>query len=351
MSHILVTGGTGYIGSHTCLQILLSGFEISIIDSYVNSSSKVLESLIKLGKEYKKDFFGKINFYKGDIRDELLLDSIFKKNNLNSRPITSVIHFAGFKAVGESFYDPLKYWQNNLNGSISLFKVMNQNNCRNIIFSSSATVYSQTNSFPVSEEGITAASNPYGQTKLAIEKLLHDLSNSDERWKIIVLRYFNPVGAHPSGIIGEDPVGIPNNLFPIICQVASGRIDRLKVFGNNWPTKDGTCLRDYIHVMDLAEAHKASIELLSDNKQYNFLVLNIGNGIGISVLEAINTFQDINKCKISYSFVERRNGDLPVVIADNKKALSLLNWKPKRNINQMCRDAWNWQYKNPNGYD
>ena len=349
MSHILVTGGTGYIGSHTCLLLLLSGFEISIIDSNINSSPKVLKSLIELGKEYNKNFLNKVHFYKGDIQDQILLDSIFKKNKLNSKPINTVIHFAGLKAVGESFQYPLKYWHNNLNGSTSLFKVMEENGCKNIVFSSSATVYSQKNSFPVSENGIIAPINPYGQTKLAIEKLLRDLTNSDESWRVISLRYFNPVGAHSRGNIGENPVGIPNNLFPIICNVASGRTSKLEVFGNNWPTRDGTCLRDYIHVMDLAEAHKASIELLFEMKE-NFLVLNIGNGIGISVLEAIHTFEEINKCEIAYSFAEKRNGDIPILVADNKRALSLLNWKPTRDINQMCRDAWNWQKKNPNGY-
>ena len=349
MNHILVTGGTGYIGSHTSFLLLLSGFEISIIDSNVNSSPKVLESLIKLGKEYNKNFSDQIHFYKGDIQDQSLLDSIFKKSKSNSKPINAVIHFAGFKAVGESFQDPLKYWNNNLNGSIYLFKVMRENGCKNIVFSSSATVYCQKNSFPVSENGIISPSNPYGQTKLAIEKLLSDLTISDENWRVISLRYFNPVGAHVRGNIGENPVGTPNNLFPIICNVASGKTSKLEVFGNTWPTRDGTCLRDYIHVMDLAEAHKASIELLHEMKD-NFLVLNIGNGIGTSVLEAIHTFEEINKCKIPYSFSEKRNGDIPILVADNKRALSLLNWKPIRDINEMCRDAWNWQKKNPNGY-
>lgn len=349
MSHILITGGTGYIGSHTCLILLLSGFEVTIIDSNFNSSSKVINSLINLGKIYNQDFINKINFFKGSILDELLLDSIFKQSKLKSKPIKSVIHFAGFKAVGESFKNPIKYWQNNLNGSISLFKIMNLNECRNIVFSSSATVYSPKNSFPVSENGIIAPSNPYGQNKLAIERLLEDISNSDERWKIISLRYFNPVGAHSSGTIGEDPVGIPNNLFPFICQVALGKIKRLSIFGKNWPTKDGTCLRDYIHVMDLSEAHKSALELLFKMKE-NFLALNIGNGIGISVMEVINSFEKNNNCKIPYSFVEKRKGDIPILVANNKKALSLLNWIPKRDINEMCRDAWNWQKKNPDGY-
>ncbi len=349
MSHILITGGTGYIGSHTCLVLLLSDFEITIIDSNYNSSSNVINSLINLGKILKKNFINKIHFVKGDIRDETLLNNIFTKSQKNLNPIKAVIHFAGFKAVGESFKEPIKYWENNLLGSISLFKIMDLYECRNIVFSSSATVYSPLNSFPVSEDGVISPKNPYGNNKLAIETLLNDLSNSDERWKVISLRYFNPVGAHFSGNIGEDPIGLPNNLFPYICKVASGKLDKLNVFGNNWPTKDGTCLRDYIHVMDLSEAHKAALELLFKMKE-KFLTLNIGNGIGTSVLEVISSFERVNHCKVPFSIVEKREGDIPILIADNKRALKLLEWKPKRDINQMCRDAWNWQKKNPSGY-
>ena len=345
MKTILVTGGCGFIGSHTCLSLLEKGYHLIVVDSCVNSSEQVLRKLQNLSI-----INCTIKYFKGDLRDISFLRRVFEEAKKCNKPISSVIHFAGLKSVSESIRYPLKYWDNNVIGSINLFKIMDEFSCRTIVFSSSACIYGLTNQTFINEECEIKPINPYGQTKATIEKILNDLYvNSLSDWKIICLRYFNPVGAHHSGEIGEDPIGIPNNLFPYISQVAIERRKELDIFGSDWKTIDGTGVRDYIHIMDLAEAHLAALEYLIDKKK-NFLVLNIGTGIGTSVLQIVKIFEKINNCKMPYKLKMRRNGDLGTVIADNKKALAILNWTPKRNLEDICRDGWKWQKNNPYGY-
>ena len=347
MKTILVTGGTGYIGSHTCLELLKKGYKVIIIDSLVNSSEKVLGNINALLNQ--KNINNTFTFVKGDISNENLLEQIFKKAKDGYSPIAAVMHFAGLKSVSESVSNPLKYWDKNVGGSIKLFKIMEKYECRTIIFSSSATVYQIKDNSLLSESSPIKASNPYGQTKVAIESLLNDLFlNSQNNWKIVNLRYFNPIGAHNSGLLGEDPIGIPNNIFPIINKVAINQIPKLQIYGNDWPTDDGTGIRDYIHVMDLADGHIAAMEYLVKNKS-QIINLNLGTGKRTSVLELIKIFEQVNKVKINYEFVARRKGDHGVVIADNSLAKSLLNWEPKKNIYEMCKDGWNWQINNIKG--
>ena len=347
MKTILVTGGTGYIGSHTCLELLKKGYKVIIIDSLVNSSEKVLGNINALLNQ--KNIKNTFTFIKGDISNENLLEQIFKKAKDGYSPIAAVMHFAGLKSVSESVSNPLKYWDKNVGGSIKLFKIMEKYECRIIIFSSSATVYQIKDNSLLSESSPIKASNPYGQTKVAIESLLNDLFlNSQNNWKIVNLRYFNPIGAHNSGLLGEDPIGIPSNIFPIINKVAINQIPKLQIYGNDWPTDDGTGIRDYIHVMDLADGHIAAMEYLIKNKS-QIINLNLGTGKSTSVLELIKIFEQVNKVKINYEFVARRKGDNGVVIADNSLAKSLLNWEPKKNIYEMCKDGWNWQINNIKG--
>ena len=350
MINLLVTGGCGFIGSHTCLSLLERGFNVVVVDSNINSSKKSLKKIIEIGKLKNKKFNEKLSFIKGDIRDYSLLDSIFMNSLKSKFPIDAVIHFAGLKAVEESMKNPLLYWDNNLCGSISLFKVMEKYGCKNIVFSSSATVYGYSKKRLISEEEELKPSNIYGQTKLSVEKILGQLNDSSGgSWKIANLRYFNPIGAHETGLIGENPSSIPNNLFPYICKVACGQLEKLNIFGNDWNTPDGTCIRDYIHVVDLAEAHSETVVHLLKNKP-NFLSLNIGTGQGTSVLELVETFMKVNKCEIPFVFTERRKGDVPSVVADNNLALKTLDWTPKRVLVDMCRDGWQWQQKNPDGF-
>ena len=348
MKTILVTGGTGYIGSHTSLELLKKGYRVIIFDSLVNSSEKVINKINLLLND--KNLDNKFTFIKGDLSEAKLLEGVFEGSKEKGSPISSVIHFAGLKSVAESVSNPLKYWDKNVGGSINLFKIMEKFDCRTIIFSSSATVYQiKGNSF-LRESSPIQASNPYGQTKVAIESLLNDIFlNSQNNWKIVNLRYFNPIGAHDSGLLGEDPIGIPTNIFPIINKVAINEIPKLQIYGNDWPTHDGTGLRDYIHVMDLADGHIAAMEYLEKNKS-QIINLNLGTGKSTSVLDLIKIFEQVNKVKIKYEFVSRRKGDHGVVIADNSLAKSLLNWEPKRNIYDMCKDGWNWQINNRKGY-
>ncbi len=349
MKSILVTGGTGFIGSHTCLCLLEAGFHVVIVDSNINSSPLVVDR-IKLIYKKKLGSNDEINFFKGDIRNENFLEEIFLLSSKNGKPISAVIHFAGLKAVGESVLFPIKYWDVNVTGTISLLKVMEKNNCKTIVFSSSATIYGEGSSLCLTELSKIKPKNPYGFTKASIEQFLENIFESDKKnWRVINLRYFNPIGAHPSGFLGEDPIGEPNNLFPYICRVASGQYEKLKIFGNNWPTNDGTGIRDYIHVMDLAEAHTSALNFLIANKP-QFININIGTGKGTSVMELLITFKKVNKCKIPYVFVERRKGDSPIIVANNDLAVHLLNWKPIRNIEEMCIDGWNWHKNNPKGY-
>ena len=345
MHRILVTGGCGFIGSHTCLALLEKNYEVWVVDSLVNSSHLVLERIKKLSNKSNN-----IKFFKGDIRDIEFIRKVFQKAINNDLPISGVIHFAGLKSVGESNYEPIKYWDVNVNGTINLIRVMEESNCRSIVFSSSATIYGVKDDSPIKESFDIESINPYGNTKIVIEKLLKDLYlSSPDEWRISSLRYFNPIGAHESGLIGEDPLGIPNNIFPLIMQVGMRRISKLQVFGNDWDTQDGTGVRDYIHVLDLADGHILAMEYLF-NRKPQIINLNLGTGTGTSVLELINTFERVNNVSIPYEFTDRRRGDYATVIADNSKLIKVLNWKPKRDLLKMCVDGWRWQKSNPKGY-
>lgn len=333
---VLVTGGAGYIGSHTCVQLLEAGYDIVVLDNLCNSK---IEAVRRIKELTGKDFV----FVQGDIRDSDLLDDIFSKYDIDS-----VVHFAGLKAVGESVSVPLRYYRNNVTGSILLFESMQRNGVKNIVFSSSATVYGMAEKMPLREDAPLVAVNPYGRTKLMIEDILRDIYSADNSWNIILLRYFNPVGAHPSGRIGEDPNGIPNNLMPFISQVAVGKLKELNVFGNDYPTPDGTCIRDYIHVMDLADGHVKALEKIKENP--GVVAYNLGTGKGSSVMEMIAAFAEATGIKIPYKITGRRPGDAPVSYADPSKAEKELGWKASRNIIEMCRDLWTWQSQNPDGY-
>lgn len=335
---ILVTGGCGYIGSHTCIQLIKQGIDPVIIDNLYNGKEIVLDRIKKItGKRPR--------FYQGDIRNKDLLDSIFKENN-----IKGVIHFAGLKAVGESVRKPLEYYDVNVYGTINLLDAMKKANVKKFIFSSSATVYGSQPIIPYIETMETGEpTQPYGRSKLFIEKILQDLSIADQDWSITILRYFNPVGAHPSGLIGEDPQGIPNNLMPYITQVAIGKLASLAVFGNDYETRDGTCIRDFIHVMDLAEGHLAALNF--NDTQSGVNIFNLGSGQGNSVLEVIATFENVFRKKLPYHFAPRRDGDLPAYWANADRAKKLLNWETRLNLHDMVQDSWNWQSKNPNGFE
>tara|TARA_B100001248_G_C27343992_1_gene437751 strand:+ start:175 stop:1224 length:1050 start_codon:yes stop_codon:yes gene_type:complete len=349
MKNILVTGGAGFIGSHTCFNLLEKGYEIFSIDSYINSSR---ESLIRINEFFSinKTSRNKINIYEGDLRDEVFLNKIFQDAISDKKRIDAVIHFAGLKSVKESFYNPLLYWDSNVNSSINLLKVMNKYECKTIVFSSSATIYGHSEKLKIDEDCNLKPINPYGTTKMVIEKLLTNLNiQSDSDWKIANLRYFNPIGAHSSGLIGENPIGVPNNIFPYITNVALGNFNELKIFGNDWDTNDGTGIRDYVHIMDLAEGHSRTLEYLNKNESQT-LNMNIGTGFGASVLELVNTFQEVNKIKIPYKFVNRREGDIERLVADNTLMKSKLKWIPEKNLFDMCKDGWNWQSKNPKGF-
>ena len=349
---ILVTGGAGFIGSHTCLVLLEKGYEIVVIDSYINSKEKSLERVIELVKAraQNKDKNIDLKIINADIRDKKILNKLFLDSLNLGKPFQAVIHFAGLKSVKDSVTNPLLYWDQNVNGTINLLNIMNKYECRTIVFSSSATIYGLNGKKLLVESSEIMPVNPYGETKAAIEKLLNDIYKSNtKQWRIANLRYFNPIGAHYSGLVGESPIGIPNNIFPYISQVAAGKLEKLSIFGNDWPTSDGTGVRDYIHVMDLAEGHKASLEYLQDNPP-QLINLNLGTANGTSVLELIHAFEFINKVNIPYEFLPRRQGDVANVVADNSLALSCLDWEPKRSLNDMCSDGWKWQSLNPNGY-
>ena len=334
---ILVTGGAGFIGSHTVIELLDAGHEVVVVDNLVKSSSKSLEVVEHItGK--------KIPFYQEDIRDEDILFSIFEKE----KP-TGVIHFAALKAVGESTQIPLQYYDNNIGGLLSLLKVMEQVQCKNLIFSSSATVYGDPHTVPILEDFPLSVTNPYGRTKLMTEEILKDLYKADSTWNIVLLRYFNPIGAHTSGDLGENPNGIPNNLLPYVTQVAVGKLKEVQVFGNDYPTPDGTGVRDYIHVMDLARGHVAAMKKLAPNSGLN--IYNLGTGQGYSVLEIITNMENVVGHQIPYRIVSRRPGDIASCYADPSKAKEELGWQAAFSIKEMCQDAWRWQSKHPNGFD
>ena len=348
MKNILVTGGTGFIGSHTCISLIEDGYKLTIIDNNINSSPVSLERVRLITKNKFKN--SEIFFERGDIRDRDFLKKVFLQAIKRDSPIEAVIHFAGLKAVGESVFNPLLYWDNNVTGSICLLEIMNSFDCRTIVFSSSATVYGYVKSSPILEDFEIFPENPYGKTKAAVEFILQDIFNSNKKiWKVASLRYFNPIGAHESGLIGEEPNDMPNNLFPIICKVAQQKINKLMIYGKNWPTKDGTGIRDYIHVMDLADSHKSALEYLIKNEP-QYICLNIGTGLGTSVSELVRKFIEVNECDIPFEYSERRLGDVPILVANNKEAIKKLNWVPKRTIEDMCKDGWNWYKKNPNGF-
>ncbi|HSQ79573.1 MAG TPA: UDP-glucose 4-epimerase GalE [Casimicrobiaceae bacterium] len=338
MPTILLTGGTGYIGSHTCVELIGAGFDTVLLDNLCNSSPVVVDRIEKItGKRPA--------FVEGDVRDRALLDRTFARH-----PIDAVIHFAGLKAVGESVAHPLDYYVNNVSGSATLLQAMEERGARQIVFSSSATVYGVATQMPLTESSPTGPVNPYGHSKLMVEQLLQDLARSDPRWRVLCLRYFNPVGAHESGMIGEDPRNIPNNLMPFVAQVAVGRLPRLRVFGSDYPTPDGTGVRDYIHVMDLAAGHVAALTPLMDSGPIRHPVVNLGTGRGQSVLEVVRAFEAASGRSVPYDVVERRAGDVAVSYADAGLAQRYLGWKARRGPAAMCADAWRWQSANPRGY-
>ncbi len=336
--NILLTGGAGFIGSHTCVEFINSGYDVVIADDLSNSKPKVIDRIEEItGKRPK--------FYKVDVSDRLAAEQIFKENKIDA-----VVHFAGYKAVGESCAKPLMYYRNNIDSALTMLELMEEYGVNSFIFSSSATVYGADADIPYVEGMPTGGcTNPYGWTKHMIEQILRDAAAANEKLSVILLRYFNPIGAHPSGKIGEDPSGIPNNLLPYITQVASGRLKELGVFGNDYDTHDGTGVRDYIHVCDLADGHVLAAEYASKHRGVE--EINLGTGVGYSVLDVVNAFEQANDIKIPYVIKPRRDGDLPEYYADAKKAGEVLGWSAKRDLKTMCRDSWNWQKNNPNGYD
>jgi UDP-glucose 4-epimerase len=334
---ILVTGGAGYIGSHACVELLQAGYEVIVVDSLINSREESIRRVTEItGK--------KLRFHKVDLLDKARLAAVFQET-----AVDAVIHFAGLKAVGESVAMPLQYYMNNITGSLVLFEVMAKFGVRNLVFSSSATVYGDPASLPITEDFPLKASNPYGWAKVMLEQILRDLHHADPALNIALLRYFNPVGAHPSGMIGEDPKGMPNNLVPYIAQVAVGKLPELQIFGNDYSTPDGTGVRDYIHVMDLASGHVRALEKLATNP--GLVTYNLGTGKGYSVLEMVNAFAKAAGKNIPYRIVGRRPGDIASCYADPAKAERELSWKATRDMNAMCLDTWNWQTRNPNGYE
>ena len=331
--NIFVTGGAGYIGSHTCVELLQSGYDVIVYDNLSNSS---VESLRRVESIAGKS----LTFIEGDIRDEKAISEAM-------RGCDAVIHFAGLKAVGESVTKPLEYYDNNVHGTLCLLRAMQTNGIKTLVFSSSATVYGDPEYLPFDEEHPLRTTNPYGQTKLVIEEILRDLYKSDSSWHIMILRYFNPVGAHESGLIGEDPQGIPNNLMPFITQVAIGVRESLNVFGGDYPTHDGTGVRDYIHVVDLANGHLKALELLTTPQ---CSAINLGNGVGYSVLDVVKAFEKACMKTLPYTIAPRREGDIAEFYSDPTKAHKILNWRAKRSLDEMCKDSWNFQSKNPKGY-
>ncbi len=335
---VLLTGGAGYIGSHTCVELLNNGYEVVIADNFDNASEKVVDRI--------KQITGKtVEVYKIDVADKEALRELFSKCD-----IEAVIHFAGYKAVGESVEKPIMYYRNNIDTTLTLLEVMSEFNVKKIVFSSSATVYGVPKVVPLKEGMPTSCTNPYGWTKLFNEQILTDATVADKDLSVVLLRYFNPIGAHESGLIGESPNGIPNNLMPYITQVAVGKRERLGVFGNDYDTHDGTGVRDYIHVVDLANGHLKALEYIN-NGHKGTEVFNLGTGTGYSVLDIVKTFSRVNEVEIPYDILDRRPGDVTVLEADPSKANELLKWKALRGLDKMCRDSWNWQKNNPNGYD
>ncbi|WP_230658187.1 UDP-glucose 4-epimerase GalE [Psychrobacter sp. I-STPA10] len=341
---ILVTGGVGYIGSHTCIELIASGYDIVVYDNLSNSNIEAIKRVEQITDK-------EIEFVQGDLLDETLLTQIFSQHQF-----FAVVHFAGLKAVGESVAQPLKYYKNNVAGTVNLLEVMQHHQVFNFVFSSSATVYGDPEQLPITETAPRSTTNPYGRTKLIIEYMLEDLCASDPRWQVVSLRYFNPVGAHDSGKIGEDPNGIPNNLMPYISQVAVGKLEKLRIFGNDYPTVDGTGVRDFIHVVDLAKGHISAIDYLVKNstdkkESIGFFAVNLGTGSGTSVLQLVNAFTEATGQIVNYEFSPRRAGDVASCYAQVDLAEQNLNWQAHLDIYDMCKDTWHWQSQNPNGYE
>ena len=336
MNTVLVTGGAGYIGSHTCVQLLEAGRRVVVLDNLSNASERALDRVRELAD-------GDLVLHRVDLRDRDAVEGVFA-----SEDIDEVVHFAGLKAVGESVEIPLAYYDNNVAGTVSLLEAMAAHDVRDLVFSSSCTVYGDPDEVPVTESSPVGAASPYGRTKLFIEEMLRDVAAADPRWRIVLLRYFNPVGAHPSGRIGEDPAGIPNNLMPFTMQVAVGRREKLRIFGTDYDTPDGTCIRDYIHVVDLADAHLAALDAL--DRIEGCRAVNVGTGTGSSVLEVVQAAGRAVGRDIPYELTDRRPGDVPRVYADTTMSRELLGWSPKYDLDDMCRDHWRWQQENPDGY-
>ncbi len=332
---ILVTGGAGFIGSHTCVELLENGYEVIIVDNFVNSKPEALNRIKQItGKDFK--------FYEADLLDKKAVETIFNENKIDA-----VIHFAGLKAVGESVAQPIRYYHNNITGTLILCQVMQDMGVKKIVFSSSATVYGSPETVPIREDFPLHTTNPYGSTKLMIENILQDIFVADKEWSVALLRYFNPIGAHKSGLIGEDPNGIPNNLMPYIAQVAAGKLECLSVFGDDYDTKDGSGVRDYIHVVDLAQGHIKAVEKVLSSTGVD--AYNLGTGIGYSVLDVVHAFEKANGVKVNYKIAPRRPGDIAVCYADPQKAKEILGWQAQFGIEDMCRDSWNFVKQNPNG--
>jgi UDP-glucose 4-epimerase len=338
LATVLVTGGAGYIGTHILAELAAAGHRCVCVDNYSNSSPLAIERVRALAP-------GRVDAYEADIRDAAALKKVFARH-----PIDSVIHMAGLKAVGESVRFPERYHDNNVEGTRTLLEALRDTRARDFVFSSSATVYGMAEKMPIAETAPTSPQNPYGENKLAIERMLSDLARSDPSWRVANLRYFNPAGAHPSGTIGEDPAGIPNNLMPFVCQVAAGKREELQIFGSDYPTADGTGVRDYIHVMDLAAGHVAALPALSRAPQGTVMTVNLGTGHGLSVLELVETFERVNGVRVPRRFVARRPGDIAVCYADASLAKKVLGWEARLDVEEMCRDAWRWQTMNPDGY-
>lgn len=343
LNNILLTGGAGYIGSHISVYLIKKGFNVTIFDSFINSRRFILEKIKNLIKIQNSKNLKNLETVEGDIRDLNSLRKLFDRSKQNKKPFNAVIHLAGLKQVANSVNKPLEYWENNVFGSINLLKVMDENNCRTIIFSSSATIYEKSSAANIKESFSINPTNPYGSTKAAVEKMLMDVFESrPNEWGIINLRYFNPIGADPSGLLGEQPKNNPSNIFPIILDVASNKSKQLNIYGNDWETADGTAVRDYIHISDLSNGHIKALEFLKNNKP-QYLNLNLGTGLGTSVLELIKTFENSNKVEVPYVYAKRRLGDVSYAVADNSLAKDVLDWIPQKNLSEMCVDGWRWQ--------
>ena len=343
---ILVTGGSGFIGSHTCLVLLELGYDVFVLDSFINGKKYVFDRIKKILKKKGLRINGLFKYYDGDIREIEIIRKVFEYAIVSNNPITKVIHFAGLKSVSESVKNPTLYWDVNVKGSLNLLEVMSEFNCKKIIHSSTANVYGHSFKKYFIESDKINPPNPYSETKAEVEKILEEITVKDNNWGVLNLRYFNPIGAHESGEIGEDPKQINNNLFPIILKVALGKKDYLSIYGNDWDTEDGTCIRDYLHIMDLVDAHIKGINFLNNEQNLGFVNINIGTGKGTTILNLVKTFSEVNNCKIPYHFSSRREGDPVRLVANNSLSKKILGWEATRSLDQMCKDGWNWINKN-----